>query len=147
MIGVLLVSHGKMAEGIKDSVEMIVGEAKQFETLALIPGQDIEELKANILNKSKQLNSGDGVLILVDLYGASPYNASMACVPEWQKQGIDVRVISGMNLPMTITAVCNREFSSLVDLTNESIEAGQQNIKDVISELKSSEKAADSDDY
>lgn len=147
MIGVLLVSHGKMAEGIKDSVEMIVGEAKQFETLALIPGQDIEELKANILNRSKQLNSGDGVLILVDLYGASPYNASMACVPEWQKQGIDVRVISGMNLPMTITAVCNREFSSLVDLTNESIEAGQQNIKDVISELKSSEKAADSDDY
>lgn len=147
MIGVLLVSHGKMAEGIKDSVEMIVGEAKQFETLALIPGQDIEELKANILNKSKQLNSGDGVLILVDLYGASPYNASMACVPEWQKQGIDVRVISGMNLPMTITAVCNREFSSLVDLTDESIEAGQQNIKDVISELKSSEKAADSDDY
>ena len=147
MIGILLISHGKMAEGIKDSVEMIVGQAEQFETLALIPGQDIEELKTNIRKKTEQLNSGNGVIILVDLYGASPYNASMACIPEWEKEGIDTRVISGMNLPMTITAICNRDFSTVTDLTLEVIEAGKQDIKDVITEHKSSKKDVNCDDY
>lgn len=147
MIGILLVSHGKMAEGIKDSVKMIVGDVEQFETLELIPGQDTEELKANILKKSKLLNSGKGVIILVDLYGASPYNASMACIPEWEKEGIDTRVISGMNLPMTITAICNRDFSTVTDLTLEVIEAGKQDIKDVISEHKLSKKEVNCDDY
>lgn len=147
MIGILLISHGKMAEGIKDSVEMIVGQAEQFETLALIPGQDIEELKTNIRKKTEQLNSGNGVIILVDLYGASPHNASMACIPEWEKQRMNIRVISGMNLPMTITAVCNRDFSTISDLTLAIIEAGQQDIRDVIAELQASKKVINNDDY
>ena len=130
-----------MAEGIKDSVEMIVGQAEQFETLALIPGQDIEELKTNIRKKTEQLNSGNGVIILVDLYGASPHNASMACIPEWEKQGMNIRVISG------ITAVCNRDFSTISDLTLAIIEAGQQDIRDVISELQASKKVISNDDY
>lgn len=147
MIGVLLVSHGKMAEGMKDSVGMIVGEAEQFETLALVPGQDISELKTNIFNKSQELNSGDGVLIFVDLYGASPFNASMKCVPEWKDLGINARVITGMSLPMVITAVCNREFSALDELTKEAIEAGQENIQDAMAALESMSTASDGDDY
>ncbi|QIQ22201.1 PTS sugar transporter subunit IIA [Zophobihabitans entericus] len=147
MIGVLLVSHGKMAEGMKDSVGMIAGAAEQFETLALVPGQDVNELKTNIFNKSKELNTGDGVLIFVDLFGASPYNASMRCVPEWQELGSKVRVITGMSLPMVVTAVCNREFSSLDELANDSVEAGKENIQDAMAVLAASSGSSDGDDY
>lgn len=145
MIGILLVSHGKMAEGIKDSVGMIVGEAAQFDTLALIPGQNVDDLKSHILAKTKQLNTGDGVLIFVDLYGASPYNASMKCIPEWRDLGIDVRVITGMSLPMIITATCSRDAATLDELTQEAIEAGQENIQDAIAALNTTSK--EDDDY
>ena len=56
-------------------------------------------------------------------------------------------MISGMNLPMTITAICNRDFSTVTDLTLEVIEAGKQDIKDVITEHKSSKKDVNCDDY
>ncbi|RKS85974.1 PTS system mannose-specific IIA component [Orbus hercynius] len=148
MIGVLLVSHGKMAEGIKDSVGMIVGDIGQFDTLALIPGQDIANLGTDILAKTKALNSGDGVLIFVDLFGASPYNASMKCLPEWDKLNIQTRVVTGMSLPMVITAVCNRDFSSLEELAQDSINAGIENMKDAVAELQAANSSAsDGDDY
>lgn len=147
MIGVLLVSHGNMAEGMKDSVMMIAGEAVQFATLALIPGQDISELKTNIFNKSKELDTGKGVLIFVDLFGASPYNASMGCVPEWKEFGTNVRIITGMSLPMIVTAICNRDFSTLDELTKDSIEAGRENIQDAMMSLETVLSSSDGDNY
>lgn len=146
MIGVLLVSHGKMAEGMKDSVGMIVGEVDQFDTLALVPGQDIAELGNHILSKSQALDSGDGVLIFVDLFGASPYNASMKCVPEWSAKGIKARVITGMSLPMVITAVCNREFSNIDELVNDAIMAGQENMQDAMQALQATSSSSNEDD-
>jgi len=147
MIGVLLVSHGKMAEGIKDSVTMIVGEQTHFETLSLNPGQDISLLKTQLFDRSKALDSGAGVLIFVDLYGASPYNASMGCVQEWNRLGMNVRVITGMSLPMVINAVCSRDGSKLNDLTHECIEAGHENIQEAIESFQSSVSTGSDDDY
>ncbi|MWN32382.1 MULTISPECIES: PTS sugar transporter subunit IIA [unclassified Gilliamella] len=147
MIGVLLISHGKMAEGIKDSVTMIVGEQDKFESLALNPGQDINQLKTDLFNCTKSLDSGDGVLIFVDLYGASPYNASMRCVPQWNELGMNVHVITGMSLPMVINAVCNRDSLSLQELTKECIEAGHENIQDAIANITHSNKSESEDDY
>lgn len=147
MIGVLLVSHGKMAEGIKDSVSMIVGEQDKFESLSLNPGQDIEQLKDNLFDCSKSLDSGQGVLIFVDLLGASPYNASMRCLPEWEKLGMNVRVITGMNLPMVINAVCNRDSLSLLDLAKECVETGHENIQEAISNMANLSQSQNEDDY
>ncbi|MCX8713064.1 PTS sugar transporter subunit IIA [Gilliamella sp. B2969] len=147
MIGVLLVSHGKMAEGIKDSVTMIVGEQDKFASLSLNPGQDINQLKTDLFNCSKSLNSGKGVLIFVDLFGASPYNASMRCLPEWEKLGMNVRIITGMNLPMVINAVCNRDSLSLLDLAKECIEAGQENIQEAIGNMANFAQSQNEDDY
>lgn len=148
MIGILLVSHGKMAEGIKDSIEMIVGKVEKLITLALIPGQDIMSLNANILAKTKELDSGDGVIIFVDLFGASPYNASMQCLPQWTNMDIKISIITGMSLPMVITAVCHREFSNLGELTQDIINTGVENIKDAIAELKiTTNLNGDEDDY
>ncbi|OCG45328.1 hypothetical protein A9G35_06780 [Gilliamella sp. Choc5-1] len=147
MIGVLLISHGNMAAGMKDSVTMIVGEQDKFETLSLNPGQDINQLKTDLFNCSKSLDSGKGVLIFVDLYGASPYNASMKCVPQWRELGMDVRVITGMSLPMVINAVCNRDSLSVQELAKESLEAGHDNIQDAIANLTHSNQSQNEDDY
>ncbi|WP_392561213.1 PTS sugar transporter subunit IIA [Orbus sturtevantii] len=147
MIGILLVSHGKMAAGIKDSATMIVGEQANFETLSLNPGQDISQLKTDLLACSKMLDSGHGVLVFVDLYGASPYNASMSCVQDWDQLGMNVRVITGMSLPMVINAICNRDGSILHDLTLECIAAGRENIQDAIESLANSSTASSDDDY
>jgi mannose PTS system EIIA component len=147
MIGVLLISHGNMAAGMKDSVTMIVGEQDKFETLSLNPGQDINQLKTDLFNCSKSLDSGKGVLIFVDLYGASPYNASMRCVPQWREFGINVKVITGMSLPMVINAVCNRDSLSLQELAKECLEAGHDNIQDAIANLTHSNQSQNEDDY
>ncbi|MWP49175.1 MULTISPECIES: PTS sugar transporter subunit IIA [unclassified Gilliamella] len=147
MIGVLLISHGKMASGMKDSVTMIVGEQDKFETLSLNPGQDINQLKTDLFNCSKSLDSGKGVLIFVDLYGASPYNASMKCVPKWRELGMDVKVITGMSLPMVINAVCNRDSLSVQELAKECLDAGHDNIQDAIANLTHSHQSQNEDDY
>ncbi|OCG57672.1 MULTISPECIES: PTS sugar transporter subunit IIA [unclassified Gilliamella] len=147
MIGVLLISHGNMAAGMKDSVTMIVGEQDKFETLSLNPGQDINQLKTDLFNCSKSLDSGKGVLIFVDLYGASPYNASMRCVPQWRELGMDVRVITGMSLPMVINAVCNRDSLSVQELAKECLEAGHDNIQDAIANITHSNQSQNEDDY
>ncbi|WP_392563235.1 PTS sugar transporter subunit IIA [Orbus wheelerorum] len=147
MISVLLVSHGKMAEGMKDSAIMIVGEQTQFETLSLNPGQDISQLKIQLCDYTKILDSGDGVLIFVDLYGASPYNAAMGCIQDWDQLGMNVRVITGMSLPMVINAVCNRDNSTLYDLANECIETGHENIQDAIDNFFNIANENSNDDY
>jgi mannose PTS system EIIA component len=147
MIGILLISHGNMADGIKDSVKMIVGEQDKFESLSLNPGQDINQLKTDIFNCSRSLDSGDGVLIFVDLYGASPCNASMRCVPEWHDLGMNVRIITGMSLPMIINAVCNRESLTIQALAKECIEAGHDNIQDAIANIIHPNQAHNEDDY
>ncbi|OCG60581.1 PTS sugar transporter subunit IIA [Gilliamella sp. GillExp13] len=147
MIGVLLISHGNMAAGMKDSVTMIVGEQDKFETLSLNPGQDINQLKTDLFNCSKSLDSGKGVLIFVDLYGASPYNASMRCVPQWRELGINVKVITGMSLPIVINAVCNRDSLSVQELAKECLEAGHDNIQDAIANLTHSNQSQNEDDY
>lgn len=147
MIGVLLVSHGNMAAGMKDSVTMIVGEQDKFESLSLIPGQDVNQLKTDLFNCSKSLDSGDGVLVFVDLYGASPYNAAMRCVPQWRDLGMNVRVVTGMSLPMVINAVCNRDSLAIQALATECIEAGRENIQDAIANITHLNHVQSEDDY
>lgn len=147
MIGVLLVSHGNMAAGMKDSVTMIVGEQDKFQSLSLNPGQDVNQLKTELFSCSKSLDSGDGVLVFVDLFGASPYNASMRCIPEWHDHGMNVRVVTGMSLPMVINAVCNRDSLSILELAAECIDAGRENIQDALANIIHSNESLSEDDY
>ncbi|MDM8293042.1 PTS sugar transporter subunit IIA [Faecalicoccus pleomorphus] len=74
MIGVLIVSHGRLAEGMKDSIQMIMGEVEQVSTIGLFTDTDLEQFKDEIKNEILKLDTGDGVLVFVDLFGASPAN-------------------------------------------------------------------------
>lgn len=146
MIGILLVTHGDMAPGLKNSAEMIVGEINNCSTVSLNPGEDIQEFGNQVFEQIKSLNSGEGVIVFVDLFGASPYNAVMKYVPKLAELGINIALITGVNLPMIISASCEREFTVLEDLAANSLNAGIDNMKDALKDLTIIKSEPD-DDY
>lgn len=147
-VGILVVSHGLMAEGIKDSVNLIMGDAEGIETSSLVAGQDFESLKEDILLKVEKLDQGKGVLIFVDLFGASPHNASVFNYPELKEKNINIRVVTGMNLPMILETSAMREYSTLDDLADTAIQSGKDGIVEAISIVETSVDTDDEDgDY
>ena len=100
MIGMLLISHGGMAEGMLDSMELIMGSCEQMHTVSLCAGEDFESFRTKVMDAIRLLDSGDGVLVFVDLYGASPFNAAVYAAARMAQEGRNVRVLAGMNLAM-----------------------------------------------
>lgn len=129
MIGVLVVTHGKLAEGLKDSIELIIGEQKKFVVEGLFHGDDFEELKTRVYENVLDLNDQEGVLVLVDLFGASPYNSVVFNYPRFKQEKIEVRLITGVNLPMLIEALDARNYSGLDELYAKSLETAKEHIK------------------
>lgn len=128
MIGICVISHGSFACGLKDSCELILGEQDQFLTVGLRNGNDFDEFKENVLNSIKAVNQEDGVIVFVDLFGASPYNSVLFSFPELISLGIDVRMITGVNLPMIIEACDKRSNMKLEDLFHKVIHTGKEYI-------------------
>ncbi|MBP1039567.1 PTS sugar transporter subunit IIA [Vagococcus sp. BWB3-3] len=134
MIGVLIATHGKFAEGILDSVELIMGKQENCQTLSLCHGNSIEDFSANILMAIKDLDRGAGVIIFTDLFSASPYNQT--ALNHHNLTNIDYRLISGVNLPMLIEAFNQRMLgSTLEETTHRSLETGMDGIKEFFTEL------------
>ena len=128
MIGICIISHGSLASGLKDSCELILGEQAQLLTIGLRGGDDFEEFKKSVLNSIKQVDHNKGVLVFVDLFGASPYNSVLLTFPELISSGIDVRMITGVNLPMIIEACDKRENMDLNQLFHKVIHSGKEYI-------------------
>ena len=126
MVGILVVSHGNLAEGLLDAMKMIVGEQEQLDFLSLKPTDSIEGLTKKIITTATAINRGDGVLIFTDLFGASPFNASgMAS----QECNFPVDVITGFNLGMLIETIMSREGLSLEELSTMAADAGKSSIQ------------------
>lgn len=129
MVGVLILTHGKLADGLKNSVEMIMGQNESFNTLGLYEGDDFSEFKKNVLEHISLLDTGEGVLVLVDLFGASPYNSVMFNYQEIKSREKNVRLITGVNLPMVIESLNARNYMKLDQLYEEVMNMGISNIK------------------
>jgi mannose/fructose/sorbose-specific phosphotransferase system IIA component len=129
MVGVLILTHGKLADGLKNSVEMIMGQNESFNTLGLYEGDDFSEFKENVLEHISLLDTGEGVLVLVDLFGASPYNSVMFNYQEIKSREKNVRLITGVNLPMVIESLNARNYMKLDQLYEEVMNMGISNIK------------------
>lgn len=128
MIGICIVTHGNLAEGLRDSSELIIGEQTQFETVCLRHGDDFEEFKETVYQSIVRANQNEGVLVLVDLFGASPYNSVLFNYPKFEANTIDIRMISGANLPMILESCENREHLNLDELFQKVIQTGKEYI-------------------
>jgi len=114
MIGVVIVTHGSLASALLGTVELIMGKQEQLAAVTFESGQAVVDLQVRIAEAVAQVDSGDGTLILVDIVGGSPYNASAMLVME-QK---NIEMVTGVNLPMLFEALPGRtgKLASVVDV-------------------------------
>ena len=107
MIGILLVTHGEIGKSLIDCASNILGKSiNLLECIPIDPKSDIEECQKIIENEIKNLDQGAGVLIITDIYGATPSNI----LKKYSVQN-NIEVITGINLPMLIQAITNRDGS------------------------------------
>ncbi|MDV4149894.1 PTS sugar transporter subunit IIA [Clostridium sp. AL.422] len=136
MVGVILITHGDMAEGIKTAVDLILGEQEQFKAIGLYEGADFEVFKEKVGEAIENVNNGNGVIALVDLFGASPYNSVAYNIMKFNERDIPIRIVSGVNLPMMIEVLLARESANTPnELYPIALSAGKDGIKEALEEL------------
>ncbi|MGO4928387.1 PTS sugar transporter subunit IIA [Fundicoccus sp. Sow4_F4] len=126
MIGIQVISHGKLSAGLIDSADMIIGDTENVVSNELKRGQGIEEFREEVKATTESIMSDKGVLIFVDMFGASPYNTSLI-----NSRDIDsekYKVISGMNLPLLIEAIANRGMMDLDQLYKHILDSASQSV-------------------
>lgn len=110
MVGIVFAGHGLFPEGLKNSTEMIAGEIEQCQVVSLQPGEDPFEYGSRLQLAIHQTDTGDGVVVLTDLKGGTPFNQSlMLCQSE------NIRILCGSNLPIALNAVLNRNEKISLD--------------------------------
>lgn len=132
MIGILLVTHGKLAEEMKKAMEHVVGPQEQMDIICIEASDDVELRRQDIIQKVKALDTGSGVCIATDMFGGTPSNLAISVM-----DGDNVEVIAGLNLPMLIKLVRTRDLP-LKQATQESAQAARKYIN-VASELLKNE--------
>lgn len=123
MIGLVLVTHGRLAEEFKAALEHVVGPQEQVETISIGPDDDMEQRRQDILTALEMANSGQGVILLTDMFGGTPSNLAISVM-----DGKSVEVVAGVNLPMLIKLASVRIDRSLADAVEEARLAGQKYI-------------------
>lgn len=140
MIGVLIVTHGKLAEGFVDSASMIMGDQEQLECIGLFPDSDLESFATTVKDGMLKVDSGDGILVFVDMFGASPCNFAAANIAELIEEDRRVRIVTGLNLAMLIESLSMRTFiDELDELYSKTLVTGKDGIKELLDTLSSQE--------
>jgi PTS system mannose-specific IIA component len=121
----VIVSHGDLADGLVDAARMIAGELEGIATVSLREMDAVEGLVERVAAAIQAVDSGDGVVVLVDLFGASPFNASARLALQGDSK---MEVISGMSLPMLLDLVVERDGKTLEQLVEIAQEAGTSGI-------------------
>ena len=134
MVGIVLVSHGNIAEGMIDAAQMIVGTMEGVASVSLKGEDAVEDLMVRVEAALHEVDQGDGALILVDAFGASPFNASARLA---LSGNYTLEVITDMNLPMLLELAVQREGQDLGVLTKIALEAGITSIRTLSQTLKS----------
>jgi PTS system mannose-specific IIA component len=123
MIGLVLVTHGRLAEEFVAATEHVVGPQKNIRTICIAVDDDMERRRADILEALKEVGGKDGVILLTDMFGGTPSNLAISVM-----EHANVEVIAGINLPMLIKLVGVRESASLAEAVAAAQESGRKYI-------------------
>lgn len=123
MIGLILVTHGKLAEEFVNAMQHVVGRQDGVATVCIGPNDDAELRRREIADAVKAVDTGSGVIILTDLFGGTPSNLAISLM-----QAGKVEVIAGINLPMLIRLAGARKTMNVVDATVAARDAGRNYI-------------------
>ena len=123
MIGLILVTHGKLAEEFVHAMQHVVGRQDAVATVCIGPNDDMEAHRREIADAVKAVDGGNGVIILTDLFGGTPSNLAISLM-----QAGKVEVIAGINLPMLIRLAKARTCMTLQKATEAARDAGRNYI-------------------
>ena len=121
MIGLVLVTHGRLAVEFRAALEHVVGPQTQIEAVTIDPEDDVEARRKDIIEAVKRVDSGDGVAILTDMFGGTPSNLAISVMSRPK-----VEVLAGINLPMLVKLAKVREECPLAEAVAAAQEAGRK---------------------
>lgn len=125
MIGILIATHGNLSKELLETSKMLYGIANKLEVLGLKTGESIDIFRKNFENSIVRLNPDDGLIVLVDIVGGSPYNTAFSFLSKYNFQ-----LISGVNMPMLLELISLQNSSlDINQLTTICINSGRNNIK------------------
>ncbi len=134
MIGMVLVTHGRLADELISALEHVVGPQPNVTTVCIGPDDDMEQRRAEILDSAAKADEGDGVVLLTDMFGGTPSNLAISVMDK-----ANVEVIAGVNLPMLIKLASVRKTDPLAEAVERAQEAGRKYIN-IASQLLAQEE-------
>lgn len=123
MIGMVLVTHGRLADELRSALEHVVGSQRNVDTVCIGPEDDMEGMRAEIERCIERCDTGDGVVLLTDMFGGTPSNLAISMM---DRAGVEV--IAGVNLPMLVKLAKVRSSRPLADAVCCAEEAGRKYI-------------------
>ncbi|MFL2769736.1 MAG: PTS sugar transporter subunit IIA [Rhodospirillaceae bacterium] len=123
MIGMVLVTHGKLALELVAALEHVVGPQTQIASICIGPDDDMEQRRSEILTAVEEVETGAGVVVLTDMFGGTPSNLAISIMEDSK-----VEVIAGVNLPLLIKLASLRASVSLTEAVSQAQEAGRKYI-------------------
>ncbi|PHP68962.1 PTS fructose transporter subunit IIA [Zhengella mangrovi] len=123
MIGLVLVTHGQLAEEFRHAVEHVVGPQEHFETVSIGAEDDMEQRRQDIVEAVGRADAGHGVIIVTDMFGGTPSNLAISVMDAGR-----IEVVAGMNLPMLIKLSSVRAGNDMADSLTEAQNAGRKYI-------------------
>lgn len=123
MIGMILVTHGRLADHFIEAMEHVVGRQEGVATICIGPNDDMEQRRKDIADAIARVDTGDGAIILTDLFGGTPSNLAISLLDTGR-----IEVIAGINLPMLIRLAGARKSMSVVDAVHAAQTAGRNYI-------------------
>ena len=123
MIGIILVTHGRLAEEFVSAMEHVVGKQDAIATICIGPSDDMEERRQEIADAIEQVDTGSGAILLTDLFGGTPSNLAISLLEQGRTE-----VIAGINLPMLIRLAGARKELELIPAAVAAREAGRNYI-------------------
>ncbi|MBM3536772.1 MAG: PTS sugar transporter subunit IIA [Alphaproteobacteria bacterium] len=133
MIGMVLVTHGRLADEFIAALEHVVGPQRNVAAVCIGPEDDMEQRRREIIDQVSRVDDGSGVVVLTDMFGGTPSNLAISIMDRAK-----IEVIAGMNLPMLIKLASVRNTEKLGDAVASAREAGRKYIN-VASQLLAGE--------
>ena len=127
--GVVIVTHYRLGEEFLQALRLIVPDAPPFQAVSIDPKQSVDQMREAIADALRRVETGEGVLILTDMFGGTPSNMGLSFLEEHR-----VEVVTGLNLPMLIKLATMTEKRPLEELAAFIKEYGPRNIR-VASEI------------
>lgn len=123
MIGMVLVTHGRLAEEFIAATEHVVGAQQNIQAVCIGPDDDMEQRRLEIIDAVKTVDAGDGVVLLTDMFGGTPSNLAISIMDDSK-----VEVLAGVNLPMLVKLASIRGDMAMADAVAHASEAGRKYI-------------------